>query len=72
MPLRLLCNFHLGIKIHFIGISFNPGQEQRLESEPAERQEHWRRVRGASLRAQPRHHRRRPRILLELAEERPE
>ena len=48
------------------------GQEQGLESESPEREEHRRRVRGAALRTQPRHHRRRPRILLELAKKRPE
>ena len=53
-------------------MTFISGQEQGLEGEPAEREEHRRRVRGAPLRPQPRHHRRRPRILLELAEKRTE
>ena len=69
MPLELLCNFHLGIKIHFIEISFNPGQEQRLESEPAERQEHRRRVRGAAVRPRPRHHGGHTGVLLEQSQE---
>ena len=45
------------------------GQEQGLEGSPAERAEHRRGVRGAAVRARPRHHGRYPRVLLEQPQE---
>ena len=51
---------------------FPSGQEQGLQGAPSEREEHRRRVRGAAVRPQPRHHRRHSRVLLELAEKCPE